>query len=84
MASLTHKHAPVLHQLLAVQESKATEEVSDLPLATLGKEKQGGELFWGTPLTQARWGCIQSPATRRGGQIHSPPGAGHVTESEDS
>lgn len=37
VSGLADEHAAVLHQLLAVQEGKAAEEVPDLPLAALGR-----------------------------------------------
>lgn len=38
MSSLTDKHAAIFHQLLTVEEGKASEQVADLPLSTLEEE----------------------------------------------
>lgn len=39
VAGLADKHAPILHQFLAVQEGKAAEEMANLALPTLDGER---------------------------------------------
>lgn len=57
VAGLADEHAAVLHQLLAVQEGEAPEEVPDLPLAAL-------------PPVKSRGGAGElSPGKKVGGQV---------------
>lgn len=75
VSGLADKHAAILHQLLAVQEGKATEEVPDLPLAALGRSKGGrGEVQRGDrTLAQHQEGPSVPEAARKAPSKPSKP-----------